>query len=371
MKKNNVRQWLTLSLILMFSIPLIAGYFLVRDLVSSSFSLSTHDQTIAALQLGQDALKSLAKKDLASEDIYRNQFQQIQEIKLNLAERVLLQQRILNSFATYFVIILFAVLAISSTLAIYLSARVNRAYSQNLKELIKEREKRTFLENLDRWQDVAKQLAHEIKNPLQPIGAWMNNLKMSYQRDPSPSSFLSLLNEATACVHQEVARLKDLVDSFTQFSRLPKADLRRLEVNSFLESFVILFCDSWSVHFSILKIDAPIFILADANLLKQVLCNLAHNAVEANPNQKIDIKLSVVERNSQIELAFENSGKTIDQSIEDKIFEPYFSTHSTKANFGLGLSICRKIMLEHQGDIRIHPCQSGAKFVLSFPKAGD
>jgi len=371
MKRGPIRLWLVLSLISMVTIPLLGSFFIVQDILSSSFSLSMQEETIEALEIGQNALKELAKKSPSSADIYRQQFMQMQDVKLNLADQSLLRVGLLNSFSIYFLASFVVLILVAAALALFLNRKVAKAYDSSFSELLKQQERSRFLEEVNHWQDVAKQLAHEIKNPLQPIRTWAKNLLNIYQRQGDSPDFSELLPEAVQSIDHEVNHLQRLVDSFTRFSRLPEIKLQNVELTRFLQEFVRNYQDSWNITCQLRLNDNELIISADPNLLRQVFSNLISNAVEANPNQTVPIRISILANESTVSLTFENQGVCLDVGMREKIFEPYVSTKGTESNFGLGLAIVRKIILEHGGDIRSDDCSTGAKFIIELPLSGD
>lgn len=371
MKRHRVRLWLILSLMAMVAIPLTGAYFQIQDVLNSSFAMGSEAESIEALEMGQAALKELAKKSPILEQRYREQFLKIQELKLSLAEHGLIRQGLVKSYTFYFLVSFVLMLLISVALAVFLSRKVARAYDQSFEELVRQRDRSQFLEGMARWQDVAKQLAHEIKNPLQPIGTWIRNLVAAYPNQKKPENFSMLLDEAAESIHQEIHHLQSLVDAFTQFSRLPEAQFKKVDLGLFVRDFQQRYQESWNVDWKLVVAGEEALIQADSKLLRQVLVNLITNAVEANCQDRILVQIQVAKKNDQVELVVENSGKVIDVALKEKIFEPYFSTKSTAANFGLGLAIVRKIVFDHGGDINVEDCFTGARFKLTFPLIGE
>ncbi|HEY8272789.1 MAG TPA: ATP-binding protein [Pseudobdellovibrionaceae bacterium] len=371
MKRHRVRLWLILSLMTMVAIPLAGAYFQIQDVLNSSFSMGSEAESIEALEMGQTALKELAKKSPASEQKYHEQFLKIQELKLSLAEHGLIRQGLVNSYTFYFLVSFILMMLISIGFAVFLSRKVARAYDQSFEELVRQRDRSQFLEGMARWQDVAKQLAHEIKNPLQPIGTWMRNLVAVFPNQKKPEDFSMLLDEAAESIHQEIHHLQSLVDAFTQFSRLPEAQFNKVDLGLFVREFQQRYQESWDVDWQLAVTSKEALIQADVKLLRQVLANLITNAVEANCKDRIVVHIQVAQKNGHVELVVENSGKVIEAALKEKIFEPYFSTKSAAANFGLGLAIVRKIVFDHGGDINVEDCFTGARFKLTFPLIGE
>lgn len=371
MKSLKVKILLFSSLMLMVLIPSMAVYWQAHDVLNSSFSLSRDSDTIDSLELGQEAFKKLAKLNPSQEGQYHAQFVQIQNVKMNLAEKALLQEHLVRSFTSYFFASVVGVTLVALVLALFLSQKVASAYDQNLIELIKQKEKNQFLEGISHWQEVAKQLAHEIKGPLQPIGLWMKNLVHASKSLSSQEEFSGLLREADAAISDEIQQLQRLVDSFTRFSRLPEVRLQPLELGSFVKDFHQRYQGIWEIQWRLNVVSHPLSVQADPNLLRQVLTNLMNNAVEANPEAPLQVTIGLYQEREQAVIIFENTGRPLKEELRRRIFEPYFTTKGSSKNFGLGLSIVRKILIDQGGEIQLEDSQNGVKFKIQLPIVGE
>ncbi|MBV1775717.1 HAMP domain-containing protein [Burkholderiaceae bacterium DAT-1] len=197
------------------------------------------------------------------------------------------------------------------------------------------------------WGEVAKRLAHEIRNPLTPIqlAAERLDFKLAEKLEPADADFLG---RSTRTIVSQVAALKKMVDAFREYARQPATKLAPLNLSELLDEVLGLYEESLIVrHFH--NTD-PIMIVGDATLLRQVVHNLLKNAQEAvgeSPDGRIVIRTESVA--NSVRLSVEDNGPGFDDAILQRIFEPYATTK--KKGTGLGLAIVKKIIDEHHGQI--------------------
>lgn len=217
------------------------------------------------------------------------------------------------------------------------------------------------------WSEVARRLAHEIKNPLTPIQLSAERLqrKLHNQLDEQANA---ILNKSTNTIIQQVGALKSMVDDFSDFARPPQSKLQVLSVAPFIEDILSLYqgqIDQLSIN---IEGDLP-QIFADPVRLRQVLINLIKNAQEAiEPIDKGIIKLSVrhLHDSHQLEISLADNGPGVDNSQIEHIFEPYVT--SKPKGTGLGLAIVKKIIEEHGGHIHLQShLDIGATFIIHIP----
>jgi nitrogen fixation/metabolism regulation signal transduction histidine kinase len=245
-----------------------------------------------------------------------------------------------------------------------LSARFNRM----IEEVAEARDRIVYLEKVSGWQDFARRLAHEIKNPLTPIRLAIQELRRrAPEGDPA---FRRLVDDASDVVEEEIGALTRLVDEFSQFARLPEVIPTYVEVRSYLEEFLSAynrFEPDAEVFLSVP--DKPVKAAIDRVLMRRVLSNLCMNAIQAagKGKAKLWIFCAVVSPNESVEIRIEDNGPGIQPSMAEKIFEPYFTTKAEGT--GLGLAIVKKIVLQHEGTITIKRSMigGGAAFVIVLP----
>ncbi|HSM97792.1 MAG TPA: ATP-binding protein [Gallionella sp.] len=215
------------------------------------------------------------------------------------------------------------------------------------------------------WGEVARRLAHEIKNPLTPIQLSAERLqhKLSDKLDESDAQ---LLRRATQTIVSQVAAMKNMVSDFANYARGPALKLSHLEVHKLIREVLGLY-ETNAIHI-VLKLDAPQSVVnGDATRLRQVIHNLLQNAQDALQGVAIpQITLHTETQNGEIHLRVEDNGAGFPESVLARAFEPYMTTKAKGT--GLGLAIVKKIVEEHGGHITIENNTSGgARVNISLP----
>ena len=244
------------------------------------------------------------------------------------------------------------------------------------------------------WAEVARRMAHEIKNPLTPIQLSAERIAKRFALVQSPKSKVQsllgvfkpkieeqkpnaeeqtakVIKEGTETILREVNSLKSMVDEFSRFARLPEAKLESGNLNEIAEQTVDLYND----RFLDVKIEKNLAAnlpkaMIDAEQIKRVFVNLIDNALEAfdenQPDKCISIKTFYDKARDLICAEVADNGKGIAPPDLQKLFQPYFSTKGRGT--GLGLAIVQRIVSEHRGKIRaVNNSSKGAKFIVELP----
>ena len=224
------------------------------------------------------------------------------------------------------------------------------------------------VQRMEAWREVAQRIAHEIKNPLTPIQLSAERLRKRYGKLLEDNG--TLLDKCTSTIIQQVDELKNLVNEFSQFARLPSAQLATNNLNEIVQEALFLFKEGHKyIHFDFLHGVIPPLEL-DREQIKRVLINLLDNAVAA-VEEKGEIKITTAYGRSRgvVYLEVADDGCGLAPDVRARIFEPYFSTK--KNGTGLGLTIVNQIIEDHQGYIRVRPNEHrGTKFTIEFPARG-
>jgi two-component system, NtrC family, nitrogen regulation sensor histidine kinase NtrY len=218
------------------------------------------------------------------------------------------------------------------------------------------------------WREVARRLAHEIKNPLTPIQLCAQRLQRQFSGAPEPVR--TLVDECTGTIVGEVEALKTLVDEFSQFARMPAPRRAATDVHQLLASTLALY-DGLFAHVRIETLFAVSVppVRLDPDQIRRVVINLIDNAIEALNQQG----LIVVETQhdlaaSVVRIIVADDGPGIAPEERDKLFMPYYSTK--RRGSGLGLAIVRRIVAEHGGSVEAGPNQPrGTRFTIELPSA--
>jgi nitrogen fixation/metabolism regulation signal transduction histidine kinase len=218
------------------------------------------------------------------------------------------------------------------------------------------------------WQEVARRIAHEIKNPLTPISLCADRIARQLLRVKLPPESRAILEECTVIIQEEVQTVKTLVDEFSQFSRFPTAQPVPADLNEIVESARNVFAgrlEGIDVSLSLDRNISPV--MADRELLKRVIVNLIDNAAEAMtdaPVRKLEIA-TCQPTPDLVEISVADSGCGVSGADKEKLFLPYFSTKARGT--GLGLAIVSHIITEHHGRVRVEDnYPNGARFIVEL-----
>lgn len=239
-----------------------------------------------------------------------------------------------------------------------------RAFNQMTGDLQRTTEKLVASERVAAWQEVARRLAHEIKNPLTPIRMSLETLiSASETRDPR---FPTLFRESAGAVLEEVERLRRIVDEFSQFARLPKPNLSSVDLSDLVRQILSLHASPRPGITISSEVEPALVLRADRDQLTQVLLNLLRNAEEALGSAG-RIHVRAVAAGSNVVIEVEDSGPGVRLEDRARIFEPYFTTK--EAGTGLGLAIARRICEEHGGRLEVESePRRGAAFTITLPR---
>ena len=216
------------------------------------------------------------------------------------------------------------------------------------------------------WKDIATRIAHEVKNPLTPIKLMAERVKRKADKMNDISS-REVISESMDIIITEADNLKELIEEFNMFARLPKADKHDVNLLSLLKDTVSLYRETYSSIEFVVSCSPEIEILCDRLQLRRVFQNIISNAVYIIGNEKGIINIEVLEINDKIEIVIKDSGKGIDEKDIPNLFKPYFSKR--QGGTGLGLAIVRKIVEEHSGTITAGNNETGgAYFKILLPR---
>jgi signal transduction histidine kinase len=241
------------------------------------------------------------------------------------------------------------------------------AFNQMTEELIGQRERLVQSERVAAWRELARRLAHELKNPLFPLQITVENLLRA--RESSPQDFDEIFRESTSTLLAEINNLKTIIGRFSDFSKMPAPQLQAVDLNEMVRSVAQLFQgqfnrDPGSITPELQLGDVP-RISADPVLLRRVIENLVLNAIDAMPKGgKLTFRTMNIDRFGVFELADTGAGLTQEEC--DRLFTPYYTTkqHGT----GLGLAIAQSVVSDHHGRISVSSRKNqGTTFHVEIP----
>ncbi len=236
-------------------------------------------------------------------------------------------------------------------------------------ELLDQRERLVQAERVAAWRELARRLAHELKNPLFPLQLTVENLVRARQQ--SPEQFDEVFRESSATMLAEIANLKTIISRFSEFSRMPQPQFQRVQVNEIVQNVARLLQaqlqspEHPAIECRLELAEALPPIAADPELLHRAFSNLALNAMDAMPQGgTLTLRTRPSGDRVAVEIADTGSGLTAEEC--ERLFTPYYTSkaHGT----GLGLAIVQSIISDHGGRISVHSQPGrGATFMIELP----
>ncbi len=214
------------------------------------------------------------------------------------------------------------------------------------------------------WQEVARRMAHEVKNPLTPIQLTAQRL---LRRGREGRLDPEAVQEGAETILAEVASLSRLVDSFSRFARLPSPQFAPCDPVDLLRQVAALYEPNHpDVRWEVAAGGAPQAVLWDADMVKRALINLVDNALAALDGRGGRIALRLEAEGDRLRFDIADDGPGVPEEDRERLFEPYFSTK--RKGTGLGLAIVRRIAQDHGGDAWYEPLDPGSRFSLALPR---
>ena len=215
------------------------------------------------------------------------------------------------------------------------------------------------------WGEVAKRLAHEIRNPLTPIQLSAERLAWKLQ-DKLGEQDAQILTRSTDTIIKQVAAMKEMVEAFRNYARAPALKLEKQDLNKIIEEVLLLY-EAGACTFDAVFSNIPAVMYADTTAIRQVLHNIFKNAAEAAEEAaQPEVHIHTDNTDGQITLTVTNNGKSFSKDMLANAFEPYVTDKPTGT--GLGLPVVKKIVEEHGGRIALsNPAEGGASVKITLP----
>jgi signal transduction histidine kinase len=247
-----------------------------------------------------------------------------------------------------------------------------RSFNHMTGQLVSQRERLVQTERVAAWRELARRLAHELKNPLFPLQLTVENLARA--RQLPEAEFDEVFRESTATLGMEIANLKTIIGRFSDFSKMPKPELERIDARDAIERVRSLYeaagdQNTAKIRFEVQLSAQPMPLDADPELLHRALSNLVLNAMDAMPEGGT-LTLSAKPRGAQVEIRVADTGQGMTPEECERLFTPYYTTkeHGT----GLGLAIVQSVVADHGGAIAVESrTGGGTAFVITLPKASE
>jgi two-component system nitrogen regulation sensor histidine kinase NtrY len=365
------------------------------------FRLGVQPETVAALESSMTDQKALARFDPAHRDVYKAKFEATEALLNHL--RILEHNRtgITRRWETILLAAVFTVLAVAGALHLLrqgrLDARLERlrlgliALSDGHEDLeigdrgrdtvgriagmiedtsramARDRKRLAYLRNLSGWQETARRHAHEMRTPLTAARLELARLERLLGGEE-----LGAARQVAVSVGEELERLGRFTQQFTSFARIPLPRPQVHDLGAVVGEFVTTFAAAWpNLTLRFEPPSKPLPAALDRDMLRQVLVNLCDNsalALRAIDEGHGTVTLRAGELSRGVFLEVADDGPGIAAEIRGRVFEPYATTRQVGEGMGLGLAICKKILLDHGGDLELVASSgAGTTFRLTFP----
>lgn len=238
-------------------------------------------------------------------------------------------------------------------------------YNQKLEELAFVAQQLAISERESAWREMAKQVAHEIKNPLTPMKLSLQHLQRIY--DPNDPDAKQKLNKVATSLIEQIDALATIANEFSNFAKMPRSNEQHVDLTAIIENVILLFKTEEEVEINFTSPKEPFLIYADKDLLLRVFNNLIKNAIQAKKEQQaIKVSISIERSESKYFIAIQDEGMGIDLDARQRLFTPYFTTKSTGT--GLGLAMVKQIIEMYGGHISFESeLHIGTTFYIELP----
>jgi signal transduction histidine kinase len=258
------------------------------------------------------------------------------------------------------------------------------SFNHMTRQLAEQREKLVQTERVAAWRELARRLAHELKNPLFPLQLTVENLVRAKDGSASlaPGEFDEIFRESTRTLGMEIANLKAIIGRFSDFSRMPRPQLEAMDAREAVRRVYALYGAPQSnkiaatagegtsrpgIRFELDLAPDPLPISADPELLHRALSNLVLNAMDAM-QEGGTLTLSAMRREDKVRICIADTGSSMTPEERERIFTPYYTTK--EYGTGLGLAIVQSVVADHHGTIAVEDTPGGgATFAIDLPAA--
>jgi two-component system nitrogen regulation sensor histidine kinase NtrY len=244
-----------------------------------------------------------------------------------------------------------------------------RAFNTMTAELRESRDRLLQAERVAAWREMARRLAHELKNPIFPIQVSIETLQRQFEREGGGGSrreFGVLFEESSRTILEELRSLRGIIDEFSQFARLPRPQPRPTQIGAVVEQVLALY----QARATSLTVETDLAaglprLAVDPDLLGRALANLVANAIEAMPDGGV-LRVRTRLRAGTVAVEVEDTGPGLDEEQRSRLFTPYYTTK--KGGTGLGLAIVQSIVSDHGGRLEVRSAPGeGTTFTVLLP----
>ena len=246
------------------------------------------------------------------------------------------------------------------------------SFNRMTSELVEQRERLVQSERVAAWRELARRLAHELKNPLFPLQLTVENMERA--RRLPPAEFNEVFVESTQTLKAEIANMKTIIGRFSDFSTMPRPQEAKIDARDVIQRAVTLYEPGLNdreqpIHLRTDMAEEPLTISADSELLHRALSNLILNAIDAMPEGGT-LSVSAHRKDGIVRIRVSDTGKGLTPEECERLFTPYYTTK--EYGTGLGLAIVQSVVADHHGTISVESASgNGASFVIDLPAADE
>jgi two-component system, NtrC family, nitrogen regulation sensor histidine kinase NtrY len=244
-----------------------------------------------------------------------------------------------------------------------------QSFNQMTRQLLDQRERLVQAERVAAWRELARRLAHELKNPLFPLQLTVENLMRARQQ--SSDQFDEIFQESASTLLNEIAHLKTIVSRFSEFSKMPQPNLQPVQLNELVQETARLFQPQFAaagrppIECKLELAQSLEPVTADPELLHRAISNLILNAIDAMPMGGT-LTLRTLQEDNHVFIEISDTGVGLTTEQRERLFTPYFTTKSQGT--GLGLAIVQSIASDHGGRVSVRSKPgNGATFSIELP----
>ena len=250
---------------------------------------------------------------------------------------------------------------------------LNKNFNSMIDRLKSQQEKLLLTERHEAWENVARKLAHEIKNPLTPIQLTIDRLKTKYEKSIDDNEKENFKNYLKTIIKQ-IKQIENLVNEFSDFARMPKPMVQNCNIIKIIENNISLLRElDENISIKLNYKNYELFLKCDGDQISRVFLNLIKNSIESiqEKSQKNGeftkiIDIEIINKNDYITTNITDNGTGFPKENIKNIIKPYFTTK--RDGSGLGLSIVNKIISDHNGSVKLNSNNNGAKVEITLPK---
>ena len=249
---------------------------------------------------------------------------------------------------------------------------LNKNFNLMIDRLKTQQDKLLLTERHEAWENVARKLAHEIKNPLTPIQLIIDRFNSKFSNLMSENDKLNF-NENLKIINKQIKQIENLINEFSDFARMPKPILKQHNIVKIIKENILLMNEiDKSVNISFKSFDEPLNINCDSEQLNRIFTNLFKNSIESlkekfskSPDFTKKIDIEILKKDDYIQIIINDNGLGFSSKNLDDLLKPYFTTKSNGT--GLGLPIVNKIINDHNGTLKLVENKIGAIIKIDLP----